>query len=169
MIDREFKSYGEFAAFLGRRAGEHKIPLEIAAREASVLLENRVRAIYGDNEKLAHLAPSTQVERVSKGYTPNDPLLRDGALLRSKVERFHEGMTAAVGTPEIINAYHEFGYVNARTGKSVTPRPVFKIALEEMEPDVEALLQAAASRLLTGMSGFSEFVRATSPGVPAKT
>ena len=161
MVERDFKTVAEFATFLGRRAGEHKIPLELAAREASIILERRVKKIYGDNTKLAHLAPATVQERIDLGYSPDDPLLRTGELLRDKVERFHSGMTAAVGTHEIINAYHEFGYVNARTGTSVPPRPVFKIALEEMEEDVEILLQAAAGRLLEGMGAEVESVRAT--------
>src|SRR5438270_79801 len=82
--------------------------------------------MYGENPPLADLAPATQADRVKRGYTPNDPLLRNGALLRAQVTKQVKRVvrrgaidesSAGAGSPEKINLYHELGYMNARTGR----------------------------------------------------
>jgi phage gpG-like protein len=116
-----------------------------------VVLERNVRGIYGKRKYLKPLAMATQADRVRKGYTPNDPLLRDGRLLRDNVQAYtDEGVTTSgdidkikigVGTHEIINAYHEHGYVNARTGRPVPPRPVFRIGAEMSEQEIMRIVK----------------------------
>ena len=67
------------------------IEIEVAAQHAAAALAAHIlheKAIntFGDVNKLAPLAQATQDDRISKKFTPNDPLLRDGRLLRDHVE-----------------------------------------------------------------------------------
>ena len=103
---------------------------------AAKVVKKKVRSIYG-TEKLRDLEESTQTERMSLGLSANQPLLRDGKLLRDSVTitRPYEN-AIIVGSNEVIHAYHEYGYDNVRTGTHVDPRPVFKIAAAESLPDV---------------------------------
>lgn len=70
----------------------------------------------------APLAESTKAERTRLGYTPDDPLLRSGALQASVVYEVH-GLDAVIGTPSQIGFWHEFGT------SRMPPRPVFGPAL----------------------------------------
>jgi hypothetical protein len=153
--ERIFAEFESFERFLSRGAALADKPVMLVARETSFVLQRNVCAVYGDNTKFEQnypgsgdLAESTQKEREREGFTPNDPLLRDGTLLRDNVERFSEGFTAAAGTSEIVNQYHEEGYVNWRSGKVVPPRPTFKIGLKDSEAEVVALLDAAVGSIL---------------------
>lgn len=159
MADKTFHSFDEFARFLDNDVGRNKVPLQRAAKKASWKMYRLVRKVYGDRKKLAPLAPATQEDRVARGYTANNPLLRDGTLLKNNVQRHSEGMVAAVGTPEIINLYHEKGYINHRTGTAVPPRPVFAIAMKEMEKHVMEYLKEATEELLEGMHGAASATR----------
>ena len=68
------------------------------------------------------LAQATKEDRVAKGFTENDPLLRSGKLRDEIVsERDHESVT--VGSEDPVMAYQELG-----TGK-IPPRPVLGTAL----------------------------------------
>lgn len=62
------------------------------------------------------LADSTKQDRVSQGFTPNDPLLRSGQL-RDSIQMGVESGRAVVGTNDEIAKYQEFG-----TGH-IPPRP----------------------------------------------
>lgn len=140
---------------------EEAAVIEIEARHAiagaaSVILHDKVLETFGDATKLATLAPATQEDRLQQGYSPNDPLYRDGTLLRDAVEREHEGATAGVGSAEPIQRDHEFGYINARTGNPVPPRPVFKIAMQESREKVLAIVGAAFPAIFGGKTGSVE-------------
>lgn len=127
-----------------------KLPVEVAETTtiAAKLVEKAAKDTYGDLDKLAPLAEATQVERERLGYTPNDPLLRDGSLLRDsvKINRIAPD-TAVIGSDEPVALYHETGYVNARTGRPVPPRPVFRIAAEETAAAVEQLAEGTVMRV----------------------
>lgn len=138
---REF-TMNSFARFLEERVAV-MVPVQLMATgEVARVLERKVKGTFGSHV-MADLSKATQEERERLGFTPNDPLLRDGELLRNSVESEFGPDFAAVGTAEEIQAYHEFGYVNARTGKAVPPRPVFKIAMEEAGPQVMAIMEEA--------------------------
>jgi hypothetical protein len=150
MIRRTFNGLGELARFLERGAGLHEEAIAAVAAGSAVVLQERVRKTFGDSNKLASLEQATQDERTALGFSANDPLLRDGKLLRDSVERVHTRTAAGVGSAEKILMYHELGYVNKRTGKSVTPRPVFKIALVESAAEIEGMINEAIEFTLVG-------------------
>lgn len=137
---REFAGLGSFARFLDERAAEMTVGKAAIGEAAAHVLRKAVRRGYGSHA-LASLAPATQADRIKKGYTPNDPLLRDGSLLRDSTEMLVGEDFAGVGSAQPIAAYHEHGYMNVRAGHSVPPRPVYKNALEEAAPAIVKIIE----------------------------
>lgn len=64
----------------------------------------------------ANLAQSTIDDRIRKGFTPDDPLLRTGEL-RDSIEHQVSGTEAVIGTPDIVALYQEQGT------STIPPRP----------------------------------------------
>jgi len=80
------------------------------------------------------LAAATQADRVAKGYSANEPLLRDGTLKES-VEYTITNNSAFVGSKDIIMLYQEKGTTTTGWGKGIPPRPVF--ALTQIQDGAE--------------------------------
>jgi hypothetical protein len=144
-----------FARFTERLAVQSERPFIIGAEILSHKLHEHTTKVMGDSSKLRDLEDSTQADRVAKGYTANDPLVRDGKLLRDSIERTHfaEGTeaVAAIGSSEPVFHHMEYGFDNVRAGKFVEPRPAFEIGLAESLPDAEELIDIAIGTAL----GFS--------------
>jgi hypothetical protein len=120
------------------------LPREVATVVAPVLAEN-VRTVMGDSMKLQDLAESTQIERLSEGYTANDPLVRSGELRNSvlpEVVGLFGAEFAAAGSENPIAAYQEFGTM------TIPARPSFEIGLAETELVARTAAQNASIRLL---------------------
>jgi phage gpG-like protein len=147
-VTRHFHSLAELGRHLVECAGRSEVAHVAAVRLSADVLHKRATKIYGDATKLEHLAAATQADRAAKGYSPNDPLLRTGELLRDSLEKSVEGSWAGVGSAEPVHLYHEQGYFNVRAGHAVPPRPVFKIALQESAPDIDAIAQDAVAATL---------------------
>lgn len=140
-------------ASFGRHLLEMEVKLiptvEAVAKEAASEMYDNAHRLYGDATMLAPLAKATQDDRVSKGYTPNNPLLRDGTLLRDSLEKDSniEGL-AGIGSAEPVQKYQEHGYINARTGRAVPPRPVLRLALSTSLPAIRELVDGAIAFIL---------------------
>jgi hypothetical protein len=147
---RSFDGLGAFEAALARMAVEQHVVLSETVGIAAHITHRHVTETFGDQSKLAALSPFTQADRESMGYTPADPLLRDGSLLRDHVEIEHHDLEAGVGSAEPVQLYSEMGFVNHRTGRSVPPRPVFKIGLDESEVPINTEIDAAVELLIDG-------------------
>jgi hypothetical protein len=97
---RHFADPAAFAAHL--RAVAKAVPKAFAA-EAKLLgsdLVKEARAMYGTYQPgWQELAPRTQAQRVKLGYSPNDPLLRSGALRDAVTFKVKPGHLF-VGVPE---------------------------------------------------------------------
>lgn len=135
---------GRFAEFLESRVGALEVANLEGGKVVSEVLYENAMGIFGDNHKLADLAQSTQDERTRLGYSANEPLKRDGKLLKAHVEKAFGPGVGAIGSREMVQLYSETGFVNARSGTSVPPRPVFRIALEESQPAVIEIANAIA-------------------------
>jgi hypothetical protein len=151
----KFDSFESFTRFLDRTPALQRQAIQTAARFSAKALKINARKIIG-SAKLADLAPSTQADRVRRGYTPNDPLKRTGELIEEHIESAYSptvsgGAVAGVGSGERVQLYHEFGYIDARTGTAVPARPDLKIALEESMPEITAVMRGAVNAAL----GFS--------------
>lgn len=119
---------------LGRLAAAEPIIVAAGCLASEAIVRKNVESTYGDEAVLAPLAQVTRDERARLGFSESEPLLRDGSLLRSAVESTHTATTASVGTPELVNLFHEVGYINR--GTSVPPRSVFKISALASEHEV---------------------------------
>ena len=111
------------------------------------------RAMYGESPPLRDLRESTQAERIGKGYSANQPLLRDGTL-RDSVIAVATPTTARIESTTPIAAYHEFGYVTQPFGNAfanpvaVPPRPVFRYTILAVAPLVQELGGMVAKKVL---------------------
>jgi hypothetical protein len=106
-------------------------------------VKRHIQETYGDASKLQDLAESTQAERVRLGYTPNDPLVRTGELLRDSIKIEYDSLGFRVGSEEPVAEYQEFG--TAR----IPPRPAIAIGSAAALPEVEAIA-GATMKAMTG-------------------
>lgn len=88
----------------------------------------------------APLSPATQDDRVAKGFTPDDPLLRTGAL-RDAIEIRpidEDAILVGVFDPElaVIAGAMELGYHNVRANKIVPPRSFIRGSAFESEVEI---------------------------------
>lgn len=134
------------AAEVALRTSEHR-----ALEKAAQLIEKSAKAeigIYqpevGPFPAWAPLAEATVEDRVRKGYTPNDPELRSGAL-RDSISRVVEGREAVVGSTSDVMVYQEMG-----TSK-MPPRPILGPAAFKNREQIARLIGAhAVSAILFG-------------------
>lgn len=94
------------------------------------------QAATGPFDAWEELAESTQKDRVNKGYTPDDPLLRDGTL-RDSIEVEAAPMEAVIGSKLDIAAYQEFGTA------TVPPRPFLGPAAFDNTEKIQKLIGKA--------------------------
>lgn len=139
MAERVFSGLASFTKFLDEQVVQAALVSDELAEAASFVLARNIMDMHGSNE-LQDLAPSTQTERVRLGYEPNEPLFRDGSLLRDNVERHAFPGMAAAGSAEPVAAYQEYG-----TSRGIPPRPAFLIGLEKSEAEVVALANEAVA------------------------
>lgn len=140
---RVFKGLGELSRALEEAAVIHRESLHVAAAMAGAIVKTNIVRTFGDETKLPPLAQATQDERTALNYAPNEPLLRDGSLLRDSVQERHVGPMATVGSAEPIMLFSELGSVNVRAGTSNPPRPVFRLGMEESRPEIEEVVNLA--------------------------
>lgn len=127
------------AAEVALRTSEHR-----ALDKAAQLIEKSAKAeigVYqpevGPFPAWAPLAESTMEDRVRKGYTPNDPELRSGAL-RKSISREVAGHEAVVGSDSDVTVYQEFG-----TSK-MPPRPILGPAAFKNKKQIARIIGAHA-------------------------
>jgi phage gpG-like protein len=118
MADRVFLNLEEFIAFLPR-AVEAEMAADVAARgTVAHVITEKVRRRIGQPDKLQpELAESTQAERVAKGFSPDETLLRTGALQESIAWDHESPRKTVVGSTSDYAPYHEFGGTGSRPGR----------------------------------------------------
>lgn len=158
MANHEF-DLDEFCDFLEGRAFATRGMMGETTELAAERLFVEAKGLYGEHPPLAELADATKAERAKiPGISTDEPLYRTGALLRDKVEkkalpverqRKLDVATGAAGSPEIINLYHETGYINARTGRPVPERPVFMLTGQEMQESLAEIISEELGRIFS--------------------
>lgn len=127
-----FNGWEDFADHLDGVALQLKAaPIE-AAHVTAPVMADAVQEIFGHDPPLQTLAESTQTERVRLGYTPNDPLVRDGTL-RESVEFEAIENIAGTGSSSFIAPIHEYG--NAH----IPPRPAFHLGFLSAYPYLQRI------------------------------
>lgn len=120
---KTFNSLGEFATHLRRTAALGDVVTSYATKECAKVIAGDAKArigSYQDSEgpfpAWANLAEATVADRIAKGFTPDDPLLRTGEL-RESIGVQVEGHEAQIGTPDQVALYQEVGT------SRIPPRP----------------------------------------------
>lgn len=120
-------SFADLAERLSRMAnpGVDKAYLEAVGskieKDAKEIIGHYQRSDTGPFPEWEELATSTKADRVSQGFTPNDPLLRTGEL-RNSIRHEVRGHSVAVGSDLDIAIYQEMGTA------TIPPRPFLRVA-----------------------------------------
>ena len=120
---KEFNGFGLFAAHLMRTAAIGEEVSRHITKEAAEIVRDDAQVrlgIYQDHigpfNAWDPLADSTVADRVNKGFTPNDPLVRTGDL-RDSITITQKGREAVVGSDSEIALFQEQGT------ERIPPRP----------------------------------------------
>ncbi|MBT2299277.1 hypothetical protein J7E70_02260 [Variovorax paradoxus] len=146
----ELDSFGALGAHFARlAAGGEAVTHHIAAEGAKVIQED-AKSRFGSYQDggggfpaWANLAPATVDDRIRRGFTPDDPLLRTGGLRDSIVTKA-EGAVAVVASTDPVMLYQEQGTA------TIPPRPVLGPAGLNSEKTVG---RVAARTLVAWISG----------------
>lgn len=154
-MEMEFHSIAHFVEHLATLHAKEALGVRHGLDRAAKLVEKAAKAEIGHYQPAsgpfpswAELAESTKADRVSQGYTENDPLLRSGKL-RDSIGHTVEGLEACIGSDMDIAVYQELGT------KTIPPRPFLGPALFNNEHKVVKLIGEHASGALLGGSPFS--------------
>lgn len=146
----EFRSFGALGAHFARLAAAGEAVTHHIAEQAAQIVEKDAKERIGSYQDAAgpfgawaNLAPSTVDDRIRKGFTPDDPLLRTGGL-RKSYGHVTDGAVAVVGSSSLIALYMEQG-----TSK-MPPRAVVGPAAVASS---EAIGRVAATTLIAWVSG----------------
>lgn len=148
---KEFKSLADFGAFTALA-----LPVALLSEmrhgmaKSAQLIETAAKREIGEYQPAAgafpawaELAESTKADRVAKGFSEDEPLLRTGDL-RDSIKHEVSEFEAVIGSESDIAAYQEFG-----TDK-IPPRPFMGPALFNNSERIAKILGAAVA---IGVSG----------------
>ena len=147
---KEFHSLEAFAAHLAAIQLETfhamKHGLEKVAEQVEKTAKEEIGTYQegiGEFDAWEQLADRTKEDRLRKGFTENDPLLRTGELRDSISHQVHD-LEAAIGSDSDIAVYQEMG-----TAK-IPPRPFLGTAVEHNKDRIKAIIGTAVVRGLMG-------------------
>jgi phage gpG-like protein len=112
---RTFNSLGSFAAHLLSRDAAVAFAMQSGLEAVAQRVRDTAREELGTYQPaIGHfdawpeLADSTKADRVAKGFSENDPLLRSGEL-RESIKAAHNRTEAIVGSDSDVALYQELG------------------------------------------------------------
>ncbi|MDA8256526.1 MAG: hypothetical protein M0Z99_12950 [Betaproteobacteria bacterium] len=151
-----FDSPLAFALHLAERAAVIDRAAHSALNEASKVIEKAAKdqighyqAAIGPFPEWQELSASTKQDRISQGYSENEPLLRAGDL-RDSITHEVSGLEAVIGSDSDIASYQELGT------STIPPRPFLGPAAIKSRKRVEEILGAAVvGAMLYGDAGYS--------------
>jgi len=139
---KEFSSFESFALHLAKMAERVVLEQRRALTAAAIVVEKQAKAEIGTYQPAvgpfnawAPLSQATMDDRVSSGFSPNDPLRRTGEMADS-ITHDVVGTTAYVGSESEILLYQDQGT------PTIPPRPVLGPALITKEKRVLELVGA---------------------------
>lgn len=147
---KTFDSFSGLALELATRVPAIAIELHHGLERALVLVERTAKGEFGHYQPAVggfpewpELADATKDDRVSQGFSENDPLLRTGAQ-RDSISHEAHGLEGAVGSTDDKMVFSEFGTVHEPA------RPVLGPAAFMNKDAIQRLIGAAA---VTGLIG----------------
>ena len=148
---KEFTHIGQMVTHLAEMAAAEVLALHHGLKKCAVAVEETARSEIGHYQGevapfagWTELADSTKADRLAKGFTENDPLLRTGQL-RDSISHQVGGLEAVIGSTSDIMVYQELGT------DRIPPRAVLgPAAIRNKELIMRILGRAAAEGLLYG-------------------
>ncbi|SRR6266852_2584589 len=144
---REFTLLGFIAELETVKADIEQLPMAIVMKACAMVAKQAKAQIGKEHEMWPALAPSTVKDRVSKGYAPNAPLLRDGTLRDSIVwtaRPTHDGAEGSIGSDLDRALWLEIG-----TSK-IPPRSFLVSSIISMEPHIIKMATRMLASTLEG-------------------
>lgn len=153
---KTFSSFDDFANFLAQRVIEQQFNAKVLD-EIGQMIQKRAReklghfqpAVGGFKAWASPLAERTQRERKEQGFTPNDPLLRSGAM-RDDIDYEVDVVVGRV----VIGSTLDKAVWNELGTSSAPPRPFLGPAAYESRHEIAALVTAAFLEDIAAISGF---------------
>ena len=149
---QEFTSLAALGRHFGRLALEGEAVTNRVTEKVADIVKQDAQVKIGVYQEAAGqfpawapLADSTVADRISKGFSPLEPLLRTGEL-RDSIETHVEGAEATVGSASMIALYQEQGT------DRIPPRPFLGPALFEGKVKIG---REAATHLVAWIAGLS--------------
>ena len=112
---REFRSIAAFVTHIAEVDVVQREGQAIGLERAAVIIETEAKAEIGHYQEAvgpfaawAELADSTKADRVQRGFSENEPLLRTGAL-RDSIQHRSDNSDAMIGSDSPIAEYQELG------------------------------------------------------------
>jgi HK97 gp10 family phage protein len=140
---KEFTSLGQFARHLATVEVAVALELRRGLDRVAVAVRDKAKDEIGTYQPgigpfpaWAQLAESTVEDRVAKGYSPDEPLLRSGEM-RDSIGKDVSGMEATIGSTSDKAVYQELG-----TDK-IPPRPFLGPAVLHNEELIKRILGRA--------------------------
>lgn len=150
-------NFNNMSAFANYLADINIVPkIKDAMNQIGSIVEKSAKEQFGEYqpvvgpfEKWEELKESTKLERLKKGFTENDPLLRTGKLKRSikhtvkiyserGINLLNETSEVVIGSTSDVMVYQELGT------KTIPPRPVLGPALYKNVHEVKKILGRAS-------------------------
>lgn len=154
----EFSSLAELGFELAESAIAVPLALHAGVEQCANLVEKTAKAEIGHYQpatgqfpEWAELAESTKDDRVSRGFSENDPLLRTGGL-RDSISHQSSALEAVIGSDSDNMVYQEFGT------KAIPPRPVLGPAAFRNKEKIQAILGAATLSGIINLRGSIEAI-----------
>lgn len=145
-----FESPLKFAEYLLQAVAKEELALHDGLKAACKLIERDAKKKIGHYQgevgpfqDWAELAESTKEDRLRKGFSENEPLLRTGEL-RDSIQNEVKGLEGIVGSKSPIAPYQEYG-----TAK-IPPRPFIGPAAFQNKKKIQAIVGFAAFEGITG-------------------
>lgn len=149
-MPRDFSSPAEFAAFLTGAVATMETRQAALMTKAALVIEteakSRIGSYHGAEGPFSawpQLAESTKQDRVSKGFTPNDPLLRSGGL-RDSIGHRSNSREAVIGSNKDEAVWQELGT------KKIPPRSFLGSAGAAKADEVVDLIGKGSVEALMG-------------------
>ena len=147
---KQFDSLAGFASHLVKTAALGGVVSHHIVKRAGEIIQHDAQSRIGSYQDggggfpaWANLAPATIEDRIRKGFTPEDPLLRTGEM-RDSIEVEAHAHEAVVGTADVIALYQEQGT------STIPPRPFLGPAALHSKEKVGALSAAIAMAWIGG-------------------
>lgn len=150
MNTKEFTSIGGFVAHLLARDAALVLAMRTGLQTVANAVRDTAKSELGTYQPATghfgawpELADSTKADRVAKGFTENDPLLRSGDL-RDSIKNEVSATEAVIGSTSDVAAYQELGT------ERIPPRPFLGPAVIRNEHNIKRILGAAVVAGLLG-------------------